>query len=336
MNAITDIWQRGRILQSALKEHRACMRSVYSMADQVLQNPAGTPDAYTVEMSPIPPAFYSLRKNLFSLLFMSVYFMLEIPADRRHLYGKLNHLFRAWVTSADNLLDNESKVVIPLQISGKSRVMREVVTVMAADRIMGAMLADAVAAGTLSETESREILFGSLQVLLPSAAQEASEEQGVLLRPDPEHVLSTIHRYKTGLLFHIPLLGPERIESGIYQDRMDRTKAALMQFGLGCQLLDDIRDMGRDLREHRHNYALSLLHRDFPKTYTAYLQNPARDRLYRHLPEVALPTAKRGLHYMRNGLRELDALGLGIDPVGADAIATGMFSILDLSDINYA
>ena len=336
MNPATDIWRRAQLLRSAFDEHKACMREVYAMADEILQSPEGTPLEYAVAMGRIPRGFYSLRKNLFSVLFMSVYFMLDIAEDRRALYGKLNHLFRTWVTSADNLLDGESKVVIPLRMAGESRVMREVVAVMAADRILNATLNDAVAEGVITEGESRALLFGSLQVLLPSAAQEAAEEAGVKRRPDPEHVLSTIHRYKTGLLFHIPMLGPERIEAGISRRRMAAAKDALMQFGLGCQLLDDVRDMGRDLREQRHNYALSLLARDFRDTYAACPRASAADRLYRRFPEVAVPTAKRGLAFMREGLRGLDSLGLGIELAGADAIARAMFKVLDLGDVEYA
>jgi hypothetical protein len=334
MNPISDTWRRAQLLRGAFAEHKAAMRDVYAMADEILQSPDGTPSEYAVTMGCIPRGFYSLRKNLFSVLFMSVYFMLDIPEDRRALYGKLNHLFRAWVTSADNLLDDESKVVIPIRMPGESRVMREVVAVMTADRILNAVLNDSVSDGVITEEESRALLFGSLQVLLPSAAQEATEEAGVLLRPAPEHVFSTIHRYKTGLLFHIPLLGPERIENGVSHDRMEAAKDALMQFGLGCQLLDDVRDLGRDLREQRHNYALSLLARDFPDRYAACLRGA--DRLYRRFPEVAVPTAKRGLRCMREGLRGLDDLGLGIEPAGADAIALAMFKVLDLGDVEYA
>jgi hypothetical protein len=336
MTPIIDTWRRTQLMRSAFAEHKAAMRDVYALADEVLQSPDGTPNEYAVAMGRIPRGFYSLRKNLFSVLFMSVYFMLDIAEDRRALYGKLNHLFRTWVTSADNLLDNESKVVLPIRMPGESRIMREVVAVMTADRILNAVLNDAVWEGVITQEESRALLFGSLQVLLPSAAQEGAEEAGVLLRPDPEHVCSTIHRYKTGLLFHIPLLGPERIEAGISLSRMGAAKEALMQFGLGCQLLDDVRDMGRDLREQRHNYALSLLARDFPAAYAACQQGEGSDRLYHRFPEVAVPTAKRGLRSMREGLSGLDALGLGIELGGADAIALAMFRVLDLGDIEYA
>jgi hypothetical protein len=336
MKPIINLWCRGQILRQAFQEHKACMRNVYSIAAEVVQCSVDTPSEYRVALGEIPREFYSLRRNLFSLLFMSAYHLLDISAERRALYGRLNHLFRVWVTSADNLLDDESKTVLPLQIPGQSKVMREVVSVMAADRVMGAVLSDAVSAGVITEAESRILAFGSLQVLLPSAAQEASEENGVRVRPDPDVVLTKIHRYKTGMLFHIPLLGPERIEPSISSERLDRMKESLMAFGLGCQLLDDVRDMGRDLREQRHNYALSLLARDYPDRYASCLNKQPGDRMYHHCAEVSGPTAKLGLRHMREGLVGLGALGLGFDSNGADALASSMFDVLDLGDLEYA
>lgn len=335
MKSVGNIWKQGQVLRSAFREHKVCMRSVYAMADDVLQSPAGTPAEFSISMDSIPASFYSVRKNLFSVLFMSIYMLLDVRQERRALYGKLNHLFRTWVTSADNLLDNESKVVIPLKINGESHVMREVVAIMTADRVLARVLSEAVRDGVISADESNMLSELSLQVLLPSAAQEASEESGVMVRPDPEYVFSTIHRYKTGLLFHIPLLGPESIECGINQDALISIKSGLMNFGLGCQLLDDVRDVGRDLRETRHNYVLSLLKKDFPEKYERLVSATAPDRLYHHLPEVVMPTAKRGLSVMRQGLAELNDVGLGIETSSVDFLATSMFKVLDLEDLSY-
>ncbi len=336
MNGIGNMWKQGRVLRSAFREHKACMRSVYAIADDIVQTPDGTPSEFSVCVDRVPASFYSIRKNLFSVLFMSIYMMLDVREERRALYGKLNQLFRTWVTSADNLLDNESKVVIPLKINGESHIMREVVAIMTADRVLARLLSDSVRDGVISTDESNRLSELSLQVLLPSAAQEASEESGVLVRPDPEYVFSTIHRYKTGLLFHIPLLGPESIECGINQSALSAIKSGLMNFGLGCQLLDDVRDVGRDLRENRHNYVLSLLQRDFSEKYERLVSATAADRLYHHLPEVVMPTARRGLSVMRQGLGELNAVGLGIDNSSVDFLATSMFKVLDLEDLSYA
>lgn len=336
MKHIRNIWRDEQILRKAFREHKQCMRGVYQMADDILQTPQDTPSEFSVSLDRIPKHFYSIRKNLFSTLFMSVYQLLEVSKERRELYGKLNHLFRVWVTSADNLLDDEYKVVIPLKINGKSHVMREVVSIMTADRVLSKLLNEAVGDGVITEDESGLISELSLQVLLPSAAQEASEESGISERPDPEYVFNTIHRYKTGLLFHIPMLGLENIEYGINKDVLVKIKSGLMNFGLGCQLLDDVRDVGRDLRENRHNYVLSLLKQDHPEKFKRLVSRTEQDRLYLHLPEVVVPTAKRGFAAMRQGLSELNEVGLGINNSNIEFLAGSMFKVLDLRDLSYA
>lgn len=254
-----DLWKTGRTMQRAFAEQRQCMRAVYALLDRVLATPADTPEEYQVRLGEVPAAYFKRRKNLFSSLFQATYQILDIDPRRRLLYGKLNHLFRIWVTSADNLLDNENKIVVPLAMAGRSRVMNQVVAIMAADRVLHHLLDEAIREGVMPADKAAVLGDRALQVLLPSAAQEASEEGGIGHRPEPHHVLSSIHVLKTGLLFHIPFVGPEILDTHLDRNRLQAVKNALLHFGLGCQLLDDLRDMARDFVEQRHNYVLSML-----------------------------------------------------------------------------
>ena len=197
-------WETVRVLKNSFSEQRSCMHAVHAAARRIAKSPSGTAEAFDVHVGPLPEALLAPRKNLFSTLFHATYLTLEIPRPRRMLYGKLNHLFRIWVTSADNLLDGEDKCVLPLVMPGTSRVMRDVVAIMTADRVLWRLLNDAVSAGTLTADQADVLAEHSLRCLLPSAAQEASEEGGIAERPAPEYVLDTIHVLKTGLLFSIP------------------------------------------------------------------------------------------------------------------------------------
>lgn len=331
----TDLWGTVKLLRRAFREHLACARKVHALAAEVVRTPVGTPRGFEVDVGAVPSSLYSLRRNLFSTLFFAVFLLLDIAPERRAVYGKLNHLFRIWVTSADNLLDHEDKLALPVRMAGESRVMRQVVALMAADRVLARILDEAVESKVLRRDQARALSERSLQILLPSAAQEASEEGGVRERPEPEYVLSTIHVLKTGILFNIPFLGPETVEEHIDTARMRRLKHALRDFGVGCQLLDDVRDMARDYREKRHNYVLSVLQasdarylrglraRDFANNY----------RLYREVPSVVLPTVRRALDMLGEGLAALGELGLGIAPEQAGEMAAGMLPVLDLGDL---
>lgn len=328
----------GRILRQALKEQRRCIASVYGHARVLVETPRGTEPEFRTCLADISDSYYSARKNIFSTLFQSTYQLLNIAPERRHLYGQLIHLFRIWVTSADNLLDDEDKIVLPVQMPGASHVMRQVVSLMAADRVMNCILGEAVQSGIITEAHSRTISARSLQVLLPSAAQEASEEAGVTDRPDAEYVLHTIHKLKTGILFNIPFMAPEIVEESMDSKKMAQLKTALLDFGIGCQLLDDIRDMARDYAEQRHNYCLSVLFNEFPEQYHALssCEVTAGDRLYQKYPAVVVPAARRGLGFLQSALTVLMEMGLGIGAAQTGSMARGMFAVLDLGDLEYA
>jgi hypothetical protein len=333
-----ELWNAGLIFKAAFDEQRVAIEGVYGAAGDILHVPPGTPAEYAVAMDTIPESFYALRKNIFSTLFQSMYHLMDCAPQHRLFYGKLIHLFRIWVTSADNLLDDEDKVVIPIQMPGSSRVMRQVVSIMTADRIFRRLLAEGVESKALTVRQAQELSERSLQILLPSAAQEASEEQGIMERPDPDYVLNVIHRYKTGILFNVAFLAPEIVEPHLNRARADALKDALLKFGIGCQVLDDIRDMARDHVERRHNVLLSSLLKNQPEFFRTLetRELAVTDRLYLEVLPFAIPAARLGFGMMRDGLTALGGLGLGIRPKLAERLAGSMFTVLDLQDLQYA
>lgn len=328
----------GRVMRTALREQQGCIRDVYDRMEPYLHSPDDTPREYAVSPGEVPDAFFAWRRNLFSTLFHSVYLLLDFPEPRRRLYGRLIHLYRIWVTSADNLLDGEDKIVVPIVMPGASRVMRQVVGLMAADRVLAEILNAAVDDGTIDAAMAAGLQRESLRRLLPSAAEEAAEEGGIGARPDPEHVLNVIHRLKTGLLFNVAFAGPEIVEPALPRARLQLLKESLMQFGLGCQVLDDIRDLGKDLRERRHNYVLSWLAHRQPDALARLSAGAEKgeDRLYLRAAAGVAPAAERGLHLMRAGLAQLGRAGLDYGERDAESMARMMFSVLDLGDISHA
>jgi hypothetical protein len=324
-------------LTRAFREQKECVKTVFNACESMLCTDEKIPESHKVTMGKLTRDHLSFRKNVFSTLFLAVYHALEFKPAQRLLFGQFNQLFRVWVTSADNILDNEDKVTLPIQFPHESKLMVNIVALMTADRVLHQLLSQALDRKVVTREQAEAIERGTLQVLLPSAAQEASEEAGVETRPPPEEVLNTIHRFKTGILFHIPFLGPDIV--GVPSDmqtRMDGLKTGLMDFGLGCQALDDIRDMGRDLVEKRHNLLLSTLASETPETYDELLETPTAkipDRLYSQFPELTRKTAEYGQNQIRSGLDRLGKNGLGISPALANELSKKMFDILDIKDI---
>ena len=336
MKSIFKTWIAGGVvMRKALREQQVCIADIYQRLGPYLHTSESTHPDYRVRPGVMPLAFLAARRNIFSTLFHSAYFMLGLPESRRMLYGRLIHLYRIWVTSADNLLDDEDKLVVPMEMPGKSRVMRQVVSIMAADRVLADLLNEQVSAGWLDEAARSVLLQRSLQALLPSAAQGASEEAGIEQRPYPDHVLNVIHRLKTGMLFNVAFVGPESLETRLDGALLAVIKDAMMQVGLGCQLLDDIRDLARDMMEKRHNYVLAwLAHHDLDAL--ANLMHQAvgvGDRIYWQVPQAVIPAAERGFGLIKQGLVTLGAAGLECGEDEAAAMAGMMFKLLDLEDM---
>ncbi len=253
-----NFFRKIKILNEAFKEQQIIVKNVWNIAENIL-NDTNNNSFFNVKLLELPNEKLSFGKNLFSSLFISVFHLLGVEQEKRILYGSLNHLFRAWVTSADNLLDNEDKITFDIEMTGDSRVMRQVVVIMLADRIMSQLLDNAVENKVITREDATILQAESLRILLPSAAEEGFEEGGLKEQLSPEFILKEIHPVKTGILFHIPFLAIEIIEKDIDSEKMLLLKDGFMQFGIGCQLLDDIRDITRDYIENRANYFIALL-----------------------------------------------------------------------------
>gem|GEM_PF-1269247 len=335
--SIEAIWLKSETLRRAFQEYVVCLENI----DEEYANLFGGQDAgngFEVSYLPFGNEVKQFRRNLFSTLFQSIYHLLDIEPPRRVLYGQINHLFRTWVTSADNLLDNEDKLVLPITLPNESHVMHNVIALMAADRVLARLLGGAVGRGDIDTAGALRLSDKTLEVLLASAAEEASEEGGIDSRPEPEYVLNVIHRLKTGLLFCVPFAGIDTLEKNIDREKLAMCKRSLEQFGLGCQLLDDIRDIGKDLLQKRHNYVLSCIYNDNRQGDIEKLEDIAGrididSKVHCEVGQVAGETAALAMELLTGGLEGLEQCGLDIDEESRKGIASSMFHVLDVGDM---
>lgn len=339
MANIPQLLQQIPGLETAYQEQRSVIAEVWKHAAQILAVDESISAQFRVTLDPMPEHVSTFEHNMFSSVFLAVLQPLGIPPERRMLYGKLNHLFRAWVTSADNLLDDEDKVTFPVKMPGHALVMRQVVVIMLADRIMNRVLAEAQVEGLLTSGEARKLSDESLRVLLPSAAEEASEEGGLREWPLPEFVLERLHPLKTGILFHIPFLGPEKIERNIDPETLSSLKSALLDFGIGCQMLDDIRDMSRDFVQRRANYVVSrLVHGANGQAALQRLTKETSEgdlnkRLDQVFADETMPVCRAAVQRLEGSFERLDRLGLpGFGGVARGFVKT-LIARLDLAHL---
>jgi hypothetical protein len=214
-------------------------------------------DSAVVLMDP-SSSYYSLEKNFFTMLFLYSYFVADIPPHRRTSYVAVNQCLRGMVTGCDNILDDEYKQTLDTDLPPDGHRFRSVLDIMVSDRVLFELLLDECRDNGLTIEQVRAANAASLRALAASGAQEASEERGVKRTLSPDDVLQTVHHHKTGLLFQCPWALPAVIEN-IDERTTRRLTNALYHIGMGCQILDDMVDLPRDLLQQRHNYIISSI-----------------------------------------------------------------------------
>jgi len=235
-----------------LGELRSGLSRYWAVAQQILK-PCG------VHVHPPPENAFSISRNLFSLLFLYSYHRLGVSPFRRTLYAGTLQCLRGMVTGCDNLLDDEYKPTLETDIPATGHRFRSVVDIMVSDRVLFHLLSDAARWGEITGDQVLAATTASMHTMTQSGVQEAAEEAGIDGILAPETILQSIHHYKTGLLFQCPWDIPRVIET-ITETDLAPLLSGLYQIGMGCQILDDMVDMGVDIRESHHNYLVSLIH----------------------------------------------------------------------------
>lgn len=258
---------------------------------------------------PPSPKALTLGANFFSTFFLVVTSRISRSPRFLPLYAMVNQGMRAWVTACDNLLDDEYKEIFPFQISGQGTTVRSVLTLMLAERVVSAYIAEEYADPPGLIQKTGELTY---QSLLSSALQECEEEQ----RPVPvlsvEEVLRTVHQRKTADLFAAPLRLPFELESPTSEQR-EAARIAVEKFGLGCQILDDIRDLPDDWRAGRHNVVRSIL--AFSQLSPHTLPPPVDQQQepwnsWEQFPEAVQQARERAETYFQQSFSALEQLGL--------------------------
>jgi len=260
------------------------------------------------------PEYFSIKKNFFSSLFLYSYFRAGIPKTRRVLYAAVNQCLRGMVTGCDNILDNEYKKTLETDLPEQGTRFRSVIDIMVSDRVLFSILYRGCQSNMLSPDQVLAASSASLRALAGSGAQEAAEEGGVMERLMPEKILASVHHYKTALLFQCPWAVPTVIERHETKE-VPVLKNALYQIGMGCQILDDMVDLSRDLRMRRHNYVISLIHHGGDlKERTRLETRPSSKTESKDAPDLLLeyPDAMRSagaraLAYLKSGTEALFA-----------------------------
>ncbi|SHI52681.1 Polyprenyl synthetase [Malonomonas rubra DSM 5091] len=239
-------WQRAYQLQQKTVGH------FYQSCSELLD--------MSCAIEPLPEEYFSMERNLFSTLFLLALEASGVASEKMPFYAMVNQCLRVQVTGCDNLLDDEYKSVIPFSMAGEGIRFRSVLTIMTGDAVLAMLAADEVASGRFDAQAAKCLLSAVLAVLIPSGIEEHEEERrGERVMLSVEQMLKEIHYRKTGLLFEAPVRLAAKMRD-VDSQRAEQVAKALSTFGIGCQILDDLKDIADDLYFNKHNLVVSVAH----------------------------------------------------------------------------
>ena len=286
-----------------IQEELVCALSSYwETAEHILKDSG-------ITLMPPPRDYASLEKNFFSALFLYSYHRAGIPLERRILYAAVNQCLRGMVTGCDNIMDDEYKETLVTDLPGRSLLFRSVLDIMVSDRILCELLFKHFIEDHMSTPQFLDAIAVSISALTRSGAQEASEEGGVDSVLPPEQVLETVHHFKTGLLFMCPWSVPRIIED--YSSMgIDALLDGLYKIGLGCQVMDDMVDLPRDIGKRRHNFVASLIYYQsgagqWDRLKAQALESGDKGKCIGQFPHAVSQAVQVARQYLGEGLRGL-------------------------------
>lgn len=201
------------------------------------------------------------QRNIFSILFLSIYRSLGIPQERCIFYGVLNHAIRGIVTATDNILDDEYKEMLPLRFGENATRFMSVMHLLLFDRFLAQTIRMAAENNLISPEMQDEISQSIFDSMVPIGAEEASEEGGINEILHPSEILSSVHMYKGGNLLRLAFVTPKIVEKHL-DARLNQVDEGVYHIGMALQVIDDLTDFHDDLRDRRHNYLVSSIHHE--------------------------------------------------------------------------
>ncbi len=236
----------------SFSEASHCLREVERGLKESLLSVGERPKALRFPNLDLSPQAY-WERNFFSILFVSIFQAIGIEAWKVRHYAAIIHMVRGIVTATDNILDDEAKGALIVDLK--------------AGRVLPNVLAMLMQAGQLQrnirevtpDDEAADRAWGALIDLLYAIGEEESgEESAVEEVLPPKRLLDEIHRYRGANLLLLAFVVPELNEPD-FVEAIAHAKSGVFRIGLSLQVLDDLADFAEDLERRNHNFLRSWL-----------------------------------------------------------------------------
>jgi hypothetical protein len=272
------------------------------------------------------------ERNIFSILFLSIFFSLGLSEPRVRAYGLILHSLRGVVTSTDNILDQESKGALRIQ-AAQGWVLPNVMLLLLQSGVLYEVLSELAHDPGLRHNLQGQIITALQEI----ATEEVGEEHEINEVLTPEELLDRVHRYRGGRLLELAFIVPAMLETERAGD-LRLASAAVHRIGLGLQILDDITDLALDLHSRNHNILRSwIVHRgsdgQFSDDALRALSSADLRCPWMIFPNATHAVLERATGEARSGFAALDDLGFPVDPEGVDDLLGWLFKARGLEDL---
>jgi hypothetical protein len=198
-----------------------------------------------------PQAYW--ERNFFSILFVSIFQAMGIEESRVRHYASIIHMVRGIVTATDNILDDESKGAVIVDLRAGKVLPNVLCMLLQAGELQSSIRR------VMSDDAAAEYAWGILlDQLYAIGEEESSEENAIEHVLPPKRLLDEIHRFRGAnlllLAFAVPSLNEPELAEAI-----GHAKAGVFRIGLALQILDDLADFEEDIRRRNHNVLRSWL-----------------------------------------------------------------------------
>lgn len=251
MSFLSQVFSSSRSI-AAFAEAALCLREVEcEVRDELLRLGTRKKTLRFPHLELSPQAYW--ERNFFSILFVSIFQSIGIERRRVRDYAAILHSVRGIVTATDNILDDESKGAVIVELRA-GRVLPNVLSML----MQNALLMERISRVAEDRSQAERSWGALLDALYAIGDEESTEEAAVETVLPPKQLVDEVHRFRGANLLLLAFVVPEINEPDL-ASQMAHAKAGVFRIGMALQMLDNLSDFEEDIRRRNHNLLRSWL-----------------------------------------------------------------------------
>ncbi|MGE4286655.1 MAG: class 1 isoprenoid biosynthesis enzyme [Phycisphaerae bacterium] len=265
------------------------------------------------------------QRNFFSILFVSLFISAGIEEKRRRCYGTILHCLRAIVTCTDNIIDDESKGTIFLELPGTGNVLGNVLITIAMQNI----ISTEAAAVSYEPQNTLNRLLSCLHSVAVGEAFAHNHCTGAY--PQPQEIIDKVHRKIGSELLQLSFVAPLQNETACLKS-LEQYEQGVLKIGLSLQMLDDCQDILEDISENKLNLFASVAVHEAGTSFEQLIgMAEAGVDLEKEFADAKAGIVRQAVAGAREGFAIMAGAGYPVNASEIDALLKAMFVLRGLS-----